>query len=73
MLTCVRTTHLYFLMCVYKQEEREFLSFYNEYELLVVVEMIKTLLAFGIKADQIGIIALCKLSSFSCNSERKEI
>ncbi len=41
------------------QEERAGKSFHNPYELKLVVEMVKSLINWGIEPHQIGIIALC--------------
>lgn len=41
------------------QEERAGKSYHNPYELGLIVEMVKSLINWGIKPQQIGIIALC--------------
>lgn len=44
---------------LFLQEERSGKSYYNSYEINLTIEMIKSLINWGIKPHQIGIIALC--------------
>lgn len=48
---------------MFMQEEPSGKSYHNAYEIKLVVEMVKSLINWGIKPQQIGIIALCTLVS----------